>query len=227
LVSGVSNRAGTDKLVALLGPETAAAGEHPCRPVLPIVVNPANDGSVAVAYCASASFGEISSAEKPTTAATKVGQRCDKSDEIGANMMAPQLGPRAGTHAPGGLRRLPSPHRRAGRGRLWRQAPTIWPRYVRNRTLSVVLAPHLQSISNGRPADIAFCYGATPWASHTQWCRGWCNKDANGCRPRSRSACRCGWSPPAIGVPILDLLPALALALGTPVLDAPEIGIAE
>jgi hypothetical protein len=34
-------------------------------------------------------------------------------------------------------------------------------------------------------------------------------------------------APTAIDVPILDLLPAVALALGSPVLDVPEIGIAE
>jgi hypothetical protein len=43
-----SNRAGTDQLAALLGPDTAAAGVDPRRPAAPVVVIPAHDGGVAV-----------------------------------------------------------------------------------------------------------------------------------------------------------------------------------
>ena len=45
---GASHRAGADQLVALLGPDTAAAGEHPRRPGLAVVGPPAHDGGVAV-----------------------------------------------------------------------------------------------------------------------------------------------------------------------------------
>ena len=44
----LSNRAGADQLVALLGPDTIAAGENPRRPGAPVVVKPAHDGGVAV-----------------------------------------------------------------------------------------------------------------------------------------------------------------------------------
>src|SRR5262249_25211179 len=46
------------------------------------------------ANCASASSGETSNAEKHMTAATKVGNLCDKSDEIDANMTSPQIVPK-------------------------------------------------------------------------------------------------------------------------------------
>jgi hypothetical protein len=47
-LSGSSNRAGSDQLTALLGPDTAAAGEDPRRPGFPVVGPPAHDGGVAV-----------------------------------------------------------------------------------------------------------------------------------------------------------------------------------
>jgi hypothetical protein len=47
-LGGVPNRAGADQLVALLGPDTAAAGGDPRRPDARIVVKPAHDSSVAV-----------------------------------------------------------------------------------------------------------------------------------------------------------------------------------
>ncbi len=47
-LSGGSNRAGADQLVALLGPNTAAAGIDPHRPGVRVVFNPAHDGGVAV-----------------------------------------------------------------------------------------------------------------------------------------------------------------------------------
>jgi hypothetical protein len=46
---GGSNRPGADQLVALLGPDTAAAGVDPGRPGVRVVVRPAHEGSVAVA----------------------------------------------------------------------------------------------------------------------------------------------------------------------------------
>jgi hypothetical protein len=47
-LSGVSNRAGTDQFVALLGPDTAAAVIDPRRPGPPVVERPAHNGGVAV-----------------------------------------------------------------------------------------------------------------------------------------------------------------------------------
>ncbi len=47
-LSGGSNRAGADQLVALLGPNIAAAGIDPRRPGVGIVFYPAHDGDVAV-----------------------------------------------------------------------------------------------------------------------------------------------------------------------------------
>src|ERR1019366_2737046 len=47
-LSGASNRAAADQLVALLGPNTAAAGVDPRRPSLQVVKRPAHDGGVAV-----------------------------------------------------------------------------------------------------------------------------------------------------------------------------------
>src|SRR5207344_1360461 len=44
---GGSNRAGADQFVALLGPDTIAAGENPYRPV-PVVARPAHQGGIAV-----------------------------------------------------------------------------------------------------------------------------------------------------------------------------------
>jgi hypothetical protein len=44
---GISNRAGADKLAALLGPDTVAAGEDPRRSAR-VVARPAHDGGVAV-----------------------------------------------------------------------------------------------------------------------------------------------------------------------------------
>ena len=45
---GVSNRAGTDQLVALLGPDAVAAGVDPHRPSARVVSSPPHDGGVAV-----------------------------------------------------------------------------------------------------------------------------------------------------------------------------------
>src|SRR5208337_1607335 len=45
---GGSNRAGADQLVALLGPDTIAAGENPYRPGVPVVATPTHQGAIAV-----------------------------------------------------------------------------------------------------------------------------------------------------------------------------------
>jgi hypothetical protein len=45
---GVSNRAGADQLVALLGPDTIATGENPYRPGERLVATPAHQGGIAV-----------------------------------------------------------------------------------------------------------------------------------------------------------------------------------
>ena len=47
-MSGVSNRAGADQLVALLVPDTAGAGEDPRRSGVRVVARAAHDGGVAI-----------------------------------------------------------------------------------------------------------------------------------------------------------------------------------
>ena len=47
-LSSDSDSAGADQLVALLGPDTVAAGEDPRRPSDRVVVSPAHDGRVAI-----------------------------------------------------------------------------------------------------------------------------------------------------------------------------------
>src|SRR6266545_3351436 len=44
-LAGASHSAGADELLALPRPDTAAAGEHPRRPGLPVVGPPAHDGA--------------------------------------------------------------------------------------------------------------------------------------------------------------------------------------
>src|SRR5271166_3912933 len=44
----VSHSASSDELLALLGPDTTAAGEHPCRPSPAVVAPPAHNGGVTV-----------------------------------------------------------------------------------------------------------------------------------------------------------------------------------
>ena len=45
---GVSDRAGADQLIPLLGPGSAVAGEDPCRPGVRVVIGTAHDGGVAI-----------------------------------------------------------------------------------------------------------------------------------------------------------------------------------
>src|ERR1019366_1695963 len=47
-LSDASNRTAADQLVALLSPNTIAAGVDPRRPSVPVVKRPAHDGGVAV-----------------------------------------------------------------------------------------------------------------------------------------------------------------------------------
>src|SRR6266542_4302720 len=47
-LAGASHSVGADELLALLGPDAAAAGEHPRRPGLAVIGPPAHDGAVAV-----------------------------------------------------------------------------------------------------------------------------------------------------------------------------------
>src|SRR5262249_38997752 len=46
-LTGASYSVAAHELLALLGPDTAASGEHPCRPGLAVIEPPAHDGSIA------------------------------------------------------------------------------------------------------------------------------------------------------------------------------------
>src|SRR5215467_4070300 len=74
-------------------PSADSATEWPCSAKGPTTSLPTSFDPCC-ANCASASSGETSNAEKHMTAATKVGNLCDKSDEIDANMTSSQIVPK-------------------------------------------------------------------------------------------------------------------------------------